>query len=594
MKKINISLLDIAGSIDENTPLVVLEEICNAHNIAFIDIQPDLYVEKFAINVPFLTIEDRVNASKLINGVVLWGDAELQNSFEFITNFYERPFYTPNDTDFGLSTPLKPYCYNATMCYRLLREKKLNIDRFMTFQELINIVVVAYGSPSRGRTIVYSLLSNLDSEALSSIYIYGLNKRAKLEDPYDFSENDDEISEPNNYLDELSYSSISRMPELYDDESFVLGKIEPLSDAEAIFLSATNFQIDISKAKQPIKEYKLLRSDPYAYIPLDVNLKNQITKISPFVLNLNYFFNPYLPQALYLESSLRVMATFEGYKLEDLALEDAYSLLQTSCFSDTFHTGIFYNVKNKITLEYEDVNELPVNVIVFFGNAWNSVYVFRIRELDKHFRKERCFKNPVDGSLFSILAVRKLKNICALTFPQDMEAAYNERRSLIGTIDFIEVYTAGNMQKLKELYEIYETSDDQEAVRNVVTSLVELGMYMRGWEGEGEYPIEMCIVHNQINTDLFVTTAIREFEFGCAELGLIGDLIRNLPLLRYIRGNFISSNNDQEGKTIQERLNIVKAGENASAVFSCIRLTFHIYKPFPTPSSSSYAHWWSR
>lgn len=572
MKTHAISLLDIAGEINEDTPLIVLEEICDAHDID-ISYFNSQNVTRYIINTPFSTPEDQINASKLINKNVAWNQDDLANAFEFISLFYERPFYSSDNTDFGLSTPTNMFCYNSSMCYRLLKEKKLTINKFCNFRELASAVLIAYGHPSYGRTIIYSFLSEMSSEDLSSVYLYGLNKKARLEEPYneDFSSSDEDVQEG---LDETVYSGLQTIAKFYEDERFVFNRINPCTNVEAIYLAATNFETDISDAKNHIEEYDLLRQNPYNYIPKDLSLKKLLQK-SPYILKLNYFFNPYLPAELYLETSLRSLAKFEGYREEDLALEDSYSLLQTSCFSDTFHTGVFFNVKNTLTLEYEDVMELSINVLVYFGNPRETVYAFRLCELDKNFRRERCYKNPIDGSLFSALSIRKLKNICSLIYPNDTEESYLERRALVGTIDFIEIYNAGDAQKLKELYEIFEVSthSEQEDIRMVVVSLMELGMYMRGWEGEGEYPIELCIVRNQVNTDLFVTTAINDFENLCDDLGGTGVLIRNLPLLRFVRGHFIPSNNNQEGKTIQERINIVKAGEMADTFFSCIRLT---------------------
>jgi len=573
MADITISLLDISGPVDENTPLIVLEEISNAHDISFPYFHSSNVVP-FTINPSLLTIEDQMNAIKLINKNITWNLDELKNSFEFISLFRENPFYSTDNTDFGLSTPENPYCYNSSMCYRLLREKNLVIHRFCTFRELSNAVLVAYRHASYGRTILYSLLSNMESEDLSSVYLHGLNKRSRFEEPYDRLEDtsSDENEENDETIDELTYQTLKHIPDLYSDDRYLLIRIDPSTDAEAIFLAATNFETDISRAKNPQEEYNILRRDPTQYIPKDPILK-EIVRKSPLILKLNYFFNPYLPSELYSERNLTNMATFEGYREEDFAEEDSYSLLQTSCFSDTFHTGIFFNIKNTVTLEYENVSEMPINILVYFGNPREELYVFRIRELDKIFRKERVYKNPLDGSLFSELSIRKLRNICSLVFPQDVEDTWLERRSLIGTIDFIEIYNAGNMQKLRELYERFETSNQKEQIRKVIVSFTELGMYMRGWEGSGEYPLEICIVRNQINTDLLVTTAIYNFERECLELGDIGDLIINLPLLRFYRGNFVASNNQLEGRTIKERLEIVKGGENNHALFSCIRLT---------------------
>jgi len=111
-------------------------------------------------------------------------------------------------------------------------------------------------------------------------------------------------------------------------------------------------------------------------------------------------------------------------------------------------------------------------------------------------------------------------------------------------------------------------------IDRAIHSFFRLGMFMRGWDGVGALPIERAPVFDQILVDIRVNTEIHIFETEIKELGdEIGGLILNIPLLRYVEGEYIHSNNLEEGLTIGERLRIVKMGDNDEVQESCIRLS---------------------
>jgi hypothetical protein len=95
---------------------------------------------------------------------------------------------------------------------------------------------------------------------------------------------------------------------------------------------------------------------------------------------------------------------------------------------------------------------------------------------------------------------------------------------------------------------------------------------MRGWEGEGPYPIHTCLVRSQGTIDILVSEKLSDIDRFTEEHEHIASLILDLPLLLY-REEFIASVDESEGFTIRDRLDIVKMGENDSSYNSCIRLS---------------------
>jgi hypothetical protein len=109
----------------------------------------------------------------------------------------------------------------------------------------------------------------------------------------------------------------------------------------------------------------------------------------------------------------------------------------------------------------------------------------------------------------------------------------------------------------------------------VLNNLLELAMYTRGWNGVlNEFPIEEAIVENQNIVDIAVTESLNKYENSVR--GLPSDIsccFAGLPLLKYQHKKFIVINDTDNGKSLGERIEIMKSGENIQNVNSCIRLT---------------------
>ena len=106
-------------------------------------------------------------------------------------------------------------------------------------------------------------------------------------------------------------------------------------------------------------------------------------------------------------------------------------------------------------------------------------------------------------------------------------------------------------------------------------------MYMRNWDGEGDYPLTSEATNfnkeEQIIVDDRVTQSLIRFEksLECLQIyDKLGDFIQNLPLMQYHSesNTFVTCNDFAEGLTIKDRIDIIREGENAG-LNSCIRLS---------------------
>lgn len=102
-------------------------------------------------------------------------------------------------------------------------------------------------------------------------------------------------------------------------------------------------------------------------------------------------------------------------------------------------------------------------------------------------------------------------------------------------------------------------------------SFLRLAMTMRGWDGVSEerFPVARTPLIQQNMVDLRVTQSWAQFEEIVREAGTLGQDFLDLPLIRW-RGEFVVSRQRYEGRTIRERLEIIRRN---SAQESCIRLS---------------------
>ena len=251
--------------------------------------------------------------------------------------------------------------------------------------------------------------------------------------------------------------------------------------------------------------------------------------------------------------------------------------------SDTFYHGRQRNITNTQTpFLYEEINELDNDLIVCFGVQGDNgkMTAFRYMELGFLFKERRNFTNPLaDNEIYPQISIAKLKNLCKLVRSGDDQDIIDERQRVYEAIANTELFTDASQTKARELYEMFEQSDDEarEKITSTVEKLFHLSMYMRGWSGEGEYPISHAPVDNQALVDLNVTNAVIESEQACSDLGNIGQIIMDLPLLKYYGGEFFPNGVVENGRTITERLAIVKMGEDHDNYNSCIRISSNLF-----------------
>ena len=572
-----ISKLDITGPVDATTPTVVLEEIAESHNVSI-----ELLLSG---NKPTLTYHEPLDEeeygpiARFVNAKISWTKNSLRHAFYFIASFKQYPVRALGPFCYGLPTEGEPISFSPCMLYALLKSH-VPIPKDVTIEQLATCVSMMGSTIESARNILYnSMIAKANRKELVAMYL----KSKPIAGSTTGRKRPREEARP-------TYDDLITAHETIDDPT-IIRRIESVTHAEAIVLAAKIYHLDISSSYSPIQEYERLKNQSTVYIPVDPKLRARVEK-DHLSIDIRTNFNPLLPECLYELSWLVRMAVYEGFTHQDFVQTASYSLLQEAYATETFFHGIpelaeSTTVTNSLTMvDQIPLTEMSTHEIVCFGTRFGGkAYAFTYGELAAYFKHSLAFKNPLNTKdVFTTRNIRKLKNLCATVYDPATKGNA-ERMLLLEAMSYVEILANDTTQKIKRFHEAYHEAPSVKKLlsRYVVSKLMDIAMHMRGWRGKGPYPISVAHVAqtedvseemlNQNEVDVLVTESMAEFETRCVELGDIGVQIKALPLIKYISGQYVISNNASEGLTIGERFDIIRKGEGHDTYASCIRLS---------------------
>jgi hypothetical protein len=268
-----------------------------------------------------------------------------------------------------------------------------------------------------------------------------------------------------------------------------------------------------------------------------------------------------------------------------MKFEGAYTLLQTSYFMPTFLHGRQGNISNTENTFLDDIDTLEYDNIIVYGIRGYNMIAYTYGELADTFSQYKRFQRPDgDGEIYSDISISKLYLLCHKNQrPDESNENFRERLSLGEEIDRVKLYQDTNQEQVKEFVDRYEkySQTDKDKVNEFLNQLLTCGMYMRGWNGEGEYPLTgedaMFGPEELPEIEVRVTNGIIKLEETVSALSSLDNmdtLVKELPLIFYHHRSdeLLPSTNREEGLTIYDRINIVKGGEDGS-IQSCIRMS---------------------
>lgn len=594
--------------VDVNTPKIVLEEIAQAHSVRYLSTNEDKnYVQRVIDKIRKAIEEEKGEKEKqentkyledptmlkkiarYVNGNCTWKKPALITAFNFLSSFHEGKnlhilFNKDKTFHFGLQTPENPISINANVLYSFLSYHKINTNFHTTFQQmcLLKDMILHFDEASLKQNILYQLRfsSSLTPSALINIF---------------------------SSLSNSSLSNTSLENENSNNQNYNYNKEEILKKA------ALEFKLDLSdidNLEELQTEWKSLsaiykqnekhRMIQGMYFPINSKvrerLKNSLeNRFSIDNIFLDCKFNPKLGEDYYSNEDLLKLCNSEGHKfVTELGL-DPYALLQSLESQPTFYHGKVtsfssFVLQNQQTTFLENYDDLSSHsIIIYVSNniiegmeGTKQAHFFTYAELCETFSVKKQFRNPRTREIFGEENINKL----FLMTQQDRKSnetiqEYEERRELGEEIERIRLYNENTDRDIKNFVATYETLDEwnKKRIEYALTTLLDTAMYMRNWNGSSNYPLSSEATNfppdEQILVDHRVTQALLQFDNYIKELGLIGKTILQLPLIMYVRESdkFLSVTDSNEGLTIEQRIRIVKKGENDRGGNSCIRLS---------------------
>jgi hypothetical protein len=228
------------------------------------------------------------------------------------------------------------------------------------------------------------------------------------------------------------------------------------------------------------------------------------------------------------------------------------------------NNNTFYPVSDVTSLTGDDIlgNEYsdPDTGIVFIRikpkKLSGPFQVYSVIELMAIFMEHFEFVDPHsrDSERFSELEIKRLNKLLN-------DIIFNEQASCL--IDIIGGINTGIFKRSKLIEEIGEFYvDNYDIAKGYFTELLHIGFKMRGWKGEGEYPLKSKDTGGEVEYDKLQDEIIK---FNNDELSL-----RDLPIFMYQGGEFKMSIKSKYGYSIHDRITIILENSDDNA---CIRLS---------------------
>jgi hypothetical protein len=334
---------------------------------------------------------------------------------------------------------------------------------------------------------------------------------------------------------------------LQDVETLQSG-IHPSRSLTAVSLAAIRYHTDISMMSDPVIEYQILErmvSTETLYHPHDDKIRSHYD-VNPQHYNLLLHFNPLFPACYYTEITLRNHALMYGKVL--IGNEDLYLYCSTEHRKDHFYVGACPNSEEE-TLTACDIKSVSPNLL--FSYATHHI---TCEELLHWWQQEKQFLSPYSRDIMSKEVVTRLRQLLFYDIIPDIRKPLRESEKIL-------------RQELLHLIESITLQSD--VIPKVCTKsqvylrkILKLGMFMRGWEGKGGYPLSSGDCYGKEKKDKEITRLLM------VDLYSLPGEVANMELYLYHHGVYIRDSG--EYNTLGKRLELLRQ-EDLEHPDACIR-----------------------
>lgn len=575
----------ITGKLNEFTPSCVVCEILKSHSICVvkeINSLPELLTEikrvesyrTLTVKEPFSDRDLRYLATYVNADCATWTKSSLVKSYEHLMSFDIK---NTENIVYGQKSYETPLVYNACMLYAVCKHYGIETKWNMSVNQMIFSIQNMHISLKMLKNQLNSYIEKLNKIQIINLYnnITDVSKKITK----DITDVNREVNNPEvQPLLELKNTDLLQTFEKLNNTSFLLTKYNPGTHIEAIILTALLYNLNITESSIPLAEYNKIKENKNIdlYIPVDEKFRVRYLR-NPLWYDTDITWEPKL-QCIYTQESLKKLCLNEGYQIEDFRGYGFESLLQITRISfNVFFGKNIYPEEDYTPILLEEVDDLSNNECVTLGNIdTKELRTFSLNELSEHFTNYKDYKNPLKiNELLDKRVINKLKLYSVNCNHAKLQGVFKE-------VDKWKEYSTEVTEKLRTCY------SENPSISNFLNKIVECGMYMRGWKVSNDaYPVASKHTNfkedHQFKIESNVHTSIDEvftvLESYSEETRRV---LSELPLLKYTLNeksgeySFIVSPDPEDGKSITERLKIVKGGDKYKNMKSCIRVSSNI------------------
>jgi hypothetical protein len=476
--KMNIFKLDmqiLTGKLSTSTPIIIVEIVANFYKIAFNEEYWSLpkYVDNFntvfrkiAFKVLEINKENENEISKFLN-------VEPENAINVLNSVLNDEFekITTND---------------LLLCYFICR--KLNYPMNINTQQS---EIIFASKCLLNKTKISNLRSDIIENAKT------INDEDAIKIAYEISllpKGEKRIIELNEIKNTSTKEQLNHKINVFSSVDYLLERIIPMNDTEAILLAFKRFNINLNSSSCPLKQFKFLskyKINLDNYVPVDDSLFCSMYRKNPkwFIID-NEWDNDLL--SLYSEKQIYNFCINEGYTNDKFNLKNGIEFLENTTKNITFFFGINPFCSVDETLYKLSFSEIPENQLISIGykNNPKSLYYTTVEELTSYFNSSKMFTDPLNYCKFSNISIIKLKNYLKRFVADDKDRLLFFQ--LLETIKEVENVTDIINVKVEELSFHIKTMDveDNMKVEAYFKNIINMAFYMRGWKiNDDKYPL---------------------------------------------------------------------------------------------------------
>lgn len=592
-----LTRLRITGDLNEKTPLCVVKEILEAHNLSISRItDKDLKFEVLQQEIQKLNSyrpltlqgkpEDNLRyiATFVNPNCKTWTKNSLLKAFDHLLNFPKENPSILSNIEFCQKDRDNIEGYNACMLYSLCKHYSIDTNWKMTENQMALLLQKLSFDSTKLRTNLVPLLESLTKSQLVNIYALleqGSKKKGTIEllpERNSSEKNDKQEMKAMAYLDK---EKLVKYHGNFNDTNYLLASIQPRNHYEAIVLAGMLYKLNIIESRFPLQEYEELSivKSVDMYVPIDTIFRKK------FLWNKSWYniYHHWVPELtfLYTEKDLKTFCFQEGYDSEDFRNYDGMNLLHLSRISINIYNGKnVYNLDEDITpICLDSLSELPNSECITFGiiSETNSLKTFSIKEICEVFTNVKNYVNL--NNMKEALPERIIRKLQSLDYTKS-------NLELVKAINIVEKWKQYSNEFSESLRSIYSGN---KKISEFLYKVMEASLYMRGWKVISEkYPLnekDTKLIDSELQFEIEqkVFSKILEIQEWLKNSDLSETeikVLKGLPLMKFSHENqskvFVMTPDPEDGTSLLHRLEIVLDGNKHKNMKSCIRLSSNI------------------